>query len=40
MIWSILFLLPRSTCHQAPCSFCVWVVLLFKNSPSVLPSTA
>jgi hypothetical protein len=35
-----LSLAEGSTCHQAPRSSLVWVVLLFKNSPSVLPSTA
>jgi hypothetical protein len=27
MICLISFLLPRSTCHQAPCAYSVWVYL-------------
>jgi hypothetical protein len=40
MIWLIFFLPPRSTCHQAPCSFLVWVMLLVYQTPLVSPLTA
>ncbi|SEH59785.1 hypothetical protein BAZSYMA_ACONTIG106775_0 [Bathymodiolus azoricus thioautotrophic gill symbiont] len=40
MISLMFFLLPRSTCHQAPCSFLVWVMLLVYQTPWVSPLTA
>jgi hypothetical protein len=29
----------RSTCHQAPCSYWVWIMLLVYQTPIVLPLT-